>query len=383
MASSIPISQVVTVTPSALSAAGGVAFINGMILTPSQTAGTVVEYTAASDVSTAFGSSSVEYEMAEIYFSGYTGATQTPSTLYFGGVTDPSAGTSYSTQLATLYGVNQEWAGIAFVNEPTLAEKQDVATWVGEQSDRFWYAANDTDTEATTSGSTTAFGVWLQNQDIDGTTAIYGGPLYAAAALSWMASLDFDSTDGRSGLFARRFSGLTAAVSTGSEASILIANGYTFYGLHANGLGRFTFFRGGQVSGQFLWADSYINQMWMNASFQYDLLDMLLENGNIPYNTQGDAIISASLQDTINQAISFGAIRTGVTLTDAQKLNITNATGVSDAATTLETNGYYLYTNAASTSAATRVKRGSPTCKFWYTDGQSIQQINLASIEVQ
>lgn len=386
MASSIPISQVVTVTPSALSAAGGVAFINGLILTHSVSvvpAGTVESYSDATDVGTAFGTSSIEYQMAEIYFSGYTGATQTPSTLYFGGVTDPSAGTAYSVQLATLYGVNQEWAGIATTIEPTLTEKQDIATWVSEQGDRFWYAANDTDTQATTNDSTTAFGVWLQNQDIDGTTAIYGGPLYAAAALSWMASLDFDSTNGRSGLFARRFSGLTAAVSTGSEASILIANGYTFYGLHSNGLGRFTFFRGGQVSGQFLWADSYINQIWMNASFQYDLLNMLLTNGNIPYNTQGDAIISASLQDTINQAISFGAIRTGVTLTDAQKLNITNATGVSDAATTLETNGYYLYTNAAGTPAATRVKRGSPVCKFWYTDGQSIQQINLASIEVQ
>ena len=83
MATSIPISQVVTVTPSALAAAGGVAFINGLILTPNQDAGTVVEYTASADVSTAFGATSVEYQMAEIYFAGYTDATQTPSTPVF------------------------------------------------------------------------------------------------------------------------------------------------------------------------------------------------------------------------------------------------------------------------------------------------------------
>ena len=387
MASSIPISQVVKVTPSALAAAGGVAFINGLILTQSSSVvstGAISAYYSATDVSTAFGSSSLESEMAAIYFAGFTGSDQTPNVLYFGGVADPSTGgNSYSAQLETLYGVSQEWAGLSSAFEPTLAEKQDIATWIGQQSDRFWYVPYDTDTQATTSNSTTAFGVWLANQNIDGTTPVYSDPLLAAACLGWMASLDYDMVDGRFNLFGRRFSGLTASVSDGTTAEVLTANGYTFYGLHGNGLGRFTFVRNGAVSGQFLWADSYINQIWLNASFQYDLLSMLLENGNIPYNTQGDAIISASLQDTINQAISFGAIRTGVTLTEEQQLEIKNATGVSTAAQSVATNGYYLYTDAAGTPSATRVTRGSPACKFWYTDGQSIQSINLASIEVQ
>ncbi|UMM08423.1 DUF3383 domain-containing protein [Gluconobacter frateurii] len=378
----IPISQVVSVTPSALTAAGGVAFINGLIITENTTvvpAGTVTGYTLASAVSTAFGATSTEAKMAAIYFSGYTGATETPSTLYFAGYT---AGTDFDTYLTTLIGTTQDFAGFTTAFEPVLADKQKIATWVGTQADRYWYVSWDTDAQATTQNTTEAFGVWLSGQTIDGTTAVYKDPLLAAGCLGWMASLDYDSTNGRWNLFGCQFSGLTATVTDGTTASVLAANGYSFYGQHANGLGRFTFLRGGAVSGQFKWADSYINQIWINASFQSDLLTLLLSAGNIPYNTQGDALISASVQDTINQALSFGAIRAGVTLTTAQAQEINNAAGLS-ISDTLQTRGWYFQPGASTAPAATRVARGSPACKFWYTDGQSVQSINLASIEVQ
>lgn len=379
----IPISQVVSVTPSALTAAGGVAFINGLIITENTTAvpaGTVVEYTSAATVSTAFGATSTEAQMAAVYFSGYTGSSQSPSKLYFAGYT---AATAFATYLTDLIGTTQDFAGFTTAFEPALADKQAIATWVGTQEDRFWYVAWDTDTQATTQGSTEAFGVWLAGQTIDGTTAVYKDPLVAAGCLGWMASLDYDTTNGRWNLFGCQFSGPSATVTDGTTASVLTANGYSFYGQHANGLGRFTFLRGGAVSGQFKWADSYINQIWLNASFQSDLVTLLLSAGDIPYNTQGDALVSASVQDTINQALAFGVIRAGVTLTKAQAQEINNAAGLSTISDTLQTRGWYFQPNVSTAPAATRVARGSPACKFWYTDGQSVQSINLASIEVQ
>ncbi|MFT8346599.1 DUF3383 family protein [Gluconobacter oxydans] len=383
----IPISQVVSVTPSALAAAGGVAFINGLIITQNVAvvpAGTVVEYTLASDVVTAFGASSIEAQMAAIYFAGFEGATNTPSTLCFAGMAAPAEGATadFATYLTDLIALTQNFAGFTTVFEPDLAGKQAIATWVGTQADRYWYVAWDTDAQATTQGSTTAFGVWLGAQDIDGTTAFYKDPLDAAAALGWMASLDYSATDGRYNLFGRQFSSLTATVSDGATASTLTTNGYSFYGLHANGLGRFTFMRGGKVSGQFLWADSYINQIWLNASFQSDILTLLLSAGQIPYNVQGDALMSAAVQDTINQGLAFGAIRAGVTLTAAQALEVNNAAGISISGT-LQTRGWYFQPNVSTAPASSRVARTSPPCKFWYTDGQSVQSINLASIEVQ
>ncbi|MCP1236513.1 DUF3383 domain-containing protein [Gluconobacter kondonii] len=377
----IPISQVVSVTPSALTAAGGVAFINGLIITENAVvpAGTVVAYTTAAAVSTAFGATSTEAQMAAVYFSGYTGANETPSKLYFAGFT---SGTAFPGYLSTLIGTTQDFAGFTTAFEPTLTDKQAIATWVSEQADRFWYAAWDTDAQATTQNSTEAFGVWLTAQSLDGTSVFYKDPLVAAAALGWMASLDFDATGGRWNLFGCQFSGVTATVTDGTTASVLAANGYSFYGMHANGLGRFTFLRGGMVSGQFKWADSYINQIWLNASFQSAMLTLLLSAGNIPYNTQGDALISAAAQDTINQALAFGVIRAGVTLTAAEAQEVNNAAGltISD---TLQTRGWYFQPNASTTPAADRVARTSPPCKFWYTDGQSVQSINLASVEVQ
>nr|WP_301272604.1 DUF3383 family protein [Gluconobacter kondonii] len=281
-----------------------------------------------------------------------------------------------------MIGTTQDFAGFTTAFEPTLTDKQAIATWVSEQADRFWYAAWDTDAQATTQNSTEAFGVWLTAQSLDGTSVFYKDPLVAAAALGWMASLDFDATGGRWNLFGCQFSGVTATVTDGTTASVLAANGYSFYGMHANGLGRFTFLRGGMVSGQFKWADSYINQIWLNASFQSAMLTLLLSAGNIPYNTQGDALISAAAQDTINQALAFGVIRAGVTLTAAEAQEVNNAAGltISD---TLQTRGWYFQPNASTTPAADRVARTSPPCKFWYTDGQSVQSINLASVEVQ
>ena len=377
----IPISQVVSVTPSALTAAGGVAFINGLIITENAVvpAGTVVAYTTAAAVSTVFGATSTEAQMAAVYFSGYTGANETPSKLYFAGFT---SGTAFPGYLATLIGTTQDFAGFTTAFEPTLTDKQAIATWVSEQADRFWYAAWDTDVQATTQNSETAFGVWLTAQSLDGTSVFYKDPLVAAAALGWMASLDFDATGGRWNLFGCQFSGVTATVTDGTTASVLAANGYSFYGMHANGLGRFTFLRGGMVSGQFKWADSYINQIWLNASFQSAMLTLLLSAGNIPYNTQGDALISAAAQDTINQALAFGVIRAGVTLTATEAQEVNNAAGltISD---TLQTRGWYFQPNASTAPASDRVARTSPPCKFWYTDGQSVQSINLASVEVQ
>jgi len=110
---------------------------------------------------------------------------------------------------------------------------------------------------------------------------------------------------------------------------------------------------------------------------------LLLSAGDIPYNTQGDALISASVQDTINQALAFGVIRAGVTLTKAQAQEINNAAGLSTISDTLQTRGWYFQPNVSTAPTTTRVARESPACKFWYTDGQSVQSINLASIEVQ
>ncbi|MXV44402.1 DUF3383 family protein [Saccharibacter sp. 17.LH.SD] len=381
---SIPISRLVKVTPSALEAAGGVSFINGLIVTNNTSViadRSFQSFTSSSDVAKAFTPASVEAQMAAVYFSSYRGSLQTPSKLYFAGISAESEA-DMAAYMNDVINKVQDFVGITTSFEPSFSQKQVLAQWTGAQADRYWYVPWDTDEQALTAENNASFGTWLKAQSLEGTTLVYKDPLVSALCLGWMASLDFDATNGRTTLAGRQNGLITPSVSNAQDADTLQKKGYSFYGAYANGLGSFQFLEDGSVSGQFLWADSYINQIWLNASFQADLINLLLSVGQIPYNTQGDALISASVQDTINQAVNFGAIRAGVTLTEAQQQQIDSTAG-SSISSTVQSRGWYFQPNASATPAATRVKRGSPPCRFWYTDGQSVQSINLASIEVQ
>ncbi|CUW48292.1 DUF3383 domain-containing protein [Novacetimonas hansenii] len=470
----IPVSSIVRVTPGVLAAGGGVAFLNALVL--SRNAGLpasgVSVFTSAADVAATCGENSVEYDMAQVYFTGYTNAVQTPSTLLMaacptfadgaqgpvtatatatlsagavqaiavgnggsGYTTAPSVtvsggGGSGATATATVAGgvvvaitvgaggsgyssvptvtlsapagstsgatsgttpgavmdalvaVNTGWTGFTTAFEPSLADKQAFAQWTAAQGARFWYVPWDTDPQAVVSGTTVAFGAWVAAQDVAGVTPIYADPMVAALALGWMASQDFSTTSGRTTLKFRQNGLITPTVQTAAMASTLAANGYSYYGGYAGSGTDFEFLSDGAVSGPFAWADSYIGQVWLNGSFQRALLGLLLNIGQIPYNADGDVLIAASVQDTINQALAFGLIRAGVTLTAAQQQQVNNAAArtISD---TLATRGWYFLPGASTAAATVRAARASPPCQFWYTDGGSVQSISLSSLEVQ
>jgi hypothetical protein len=461
----IPISQVVKVTPGVLAAGSGLNNLSALFATTASStlaAGAVKSFTSAADVGTAFGNTSMLYQMAEVYFAGYETAVMTPGTLYVGaiasagsgatatatvtggevtGLTVGAGGTGYTTaplvaltggggtgatamatvsggavtgftvtnpgsgytsaptvaltpsatsdigpQLDALRSAEGGWNGLAFDTELDADTKEAAAQWVGTQNSEVFATIVDSATSATDNGSQTAFGVWLQSQNISGVTAVYGtSPLVGALPMAWMGSISFATTNGRQTLaMIQDASGLVEpAVTDGATASTLIENGYSFYGSYANGSSQFTFMRPGQVSGKFLWADSFINQIWLNSNLTSDLVNLMLTVGNIPYNTEGDTLVEAALKDNITQALNFGAIRTGVNLTTLQRQQINNAAGVTTAADSVVNSGYYLKPNISTAPASYRVTRTTPPAQLWYSDGQSVQSINLNSVEVQ
>ena len=77
--------------------------------------------------------------------------------------------------------------------------------------------------------------------------------------------------------------------------------------------------------------------------------------------------------------MNFGAIRAGVPLSAAQKAQVNAAAGVI-IDPILATRGWYLQVLAA--TAQTRGLRQTPPIKLWYMDGQSVQQLNIASIDI-
>jgi hypothetical protein len=264
--------------------------------------------------------------------------------------------------------------------EPVLADKINFATWSNNQNQRFLYVMWDTDVNATASNNTTSAGYVIDANQFDGTYPAYNTPAYAAMIMGSIASLDFTRFNGRATMAFRSQSGITPTVTDATVAANLEANSYSYYGGFATSSQQFNFSYPGQVTGKWLWADSYVQQIKLNADLQQSILTLLVGVGSVPYNPAGYALVEAACIDPIQAAINFGTIRTGTTLSALQIAELQNAAGV-DISQSIMTKGYFL--QIKDPGAQVRAQRGSPVCTLWYADGGSIQRINLASFVIQ
>ena len=123
-----------------------------------------------------------------------------------------------------------------------------------------------------------------------------------------------------------------------------------------------------------------MNQIRLNSQLQLALMTLLTSAKAVPYNAVGIALQRAACQDPINEALNFGSIQPGVPLGEQQRALINNEARA-DAAAKIESTGYFLLIQNA--SAQTRGNRQSMPMKLWYTDGGSVHNINLGSINVQ
>ena len=209
-----------------------------------------------------------------------------------------------------------------------------------------------------------------------------GDSTLAAFVCAFAASLNFSRLNGRATLDFKAQSGLVPSITNPTAYAAILSNGYNCYGAFGsnNPANNANWFTPGSVSGDWLWADTYLNQIWLNANLQLAMVNLLQQVGAIPYNSQGNALIYAAALDPINAAINFGAIRTGINVSAAQAAEIQYALGF-NAAPTIASQGFYLQIGTA--TAQTRAARQSPPITLYYQDGEAVQQITLASIAIQ
>lgn len=301
-------------------------------------------------------------------------------------------GITPATFMTSITQITQNWAPFITLFDPDggsgSAQKQAFAEWVNGTNKRYAYIAWDTDITPTESDNAqSSFGAIIKQGNLDGTCAIYqppGGMTTPAQVAAFIcgaaASIDFQQTNGRITFAFRGQDGLFAGVTSATVAANLIANGYNFYGAYATAAQQFLEFQNGTVSGEFEWLDSYINQIWLNNQLQLALMELLQNVNSVPYNAAGYELIKAACLDPINQALNFGAIRAGVTLSALQIAQINSAAGVK-ASDTLQLQGWYLQVKDATPQV--RQARQSPPINFWYMDGESVQRIELTSTLVQ
>lgn len=347
--------------------------------------------------------------------SGTTGATSTMSfgsntiaaplnlTQATGAVISQGAVASVPAPfMDTVVAQNTGWATFQTLFDPDGGSgntvKQEFAAWVNSTNNRYMYNCWDTDITPTEStDAPTCMGQLLKATGSSGTALIYepaGSNLHLAAFLGgFVASIDFNATNGRATADYKSQSGLQPSVSNVTTAANLLANGYNYYGAVATGGGAWQFFDDGQVSGEFEWIDTYVNQIWLNNQCQIALMNLLTTLGRIPYTPAGYGYIRQTLTggadgasvslppaSPVAAALNNGVITPGVPLSAVQALEVNTLAGLK-IDQTLTAQGWYLIIQPASPQV--RSARQSPTIILLYTDGGSIQRINLSSIVVQ
>ncbi|KAA1013028.1 DUF3383 domain-containing protein [Paraburkholderia panacisoli] len=264
------------------------------------------------------------------------------------------------------------------------ALKYAFAAWAGTTQDEFVYFCEDADITPTQStNAASSLGQKIIAAGISGTAPIYVPSIpygLAAFASGSVASIDFTETNGQATLAFKSQSGIVPSVTNQTVAANLQANGYCWYGAYATANQGFEFFYPGTISGPFEYIDAYVGQIWLNSALQLALIELLVNVKSIPYSPSGYALISAAMMDPINAALNFGLITPNVTLSSAQQAEVNNAAGKSIAGN-LQSQGYYLQVLPASSQA--RGNRQSPPVTLWYCSGGAVQQINVASVEVQ
>lgn len=298
--------------------------------------------------------------------------------------------------VAALVAATQNWACLTTTWEPNLADKTAFATAVSGLGQSYAYVGWDTDSAPAAGSDAGSFaGV---TATLNGRVAVWGfadaatrpdGSIVAAntgavAKAAWFlgatASIDFDEANGRLDYAFQGQAGLIPDVTDASVAANLEANGYNFYGKYASGASQFQNFQRGLISGTWLWADAYIDQIQMSSDFQINLAQWRTQQKAVPYAQRGYNGIRASLLDPIKRHLNFGSIVAGVTLSASQRQQVNTAAGL-NIADTLQAQGWLLQILDAAPSV--RTARGSPPMFFWYTDGGSVQRLFLAAVDVQ
>lgn len=310
-----------------------------------------------------------------------------------------SQGADAATPAAFMNGIvqtTQNWFSFTTLFNPDasgFANKLAFATWVPTQGTRFCYVPWDTDPNAASlqPGTFTGFGAALQAAGLSGTSPVWepSNQHLSAFLMGMMAAVDFDETGGRVSFAAKSQSGLVPGVTT-DQAFLNLAgdpqaigsfgNGYNVYAAIASATAAFQWFQRSTMPGVWKWVDAYMNAAWLDAAGQAVIMNAFGTINAIPFNATGANQLRSILQPVIQQALQFGMMAPGVTLTGAQ-ISAVNAAAGKDIATTINQVGYYLLILPASPTV--RANRGPWQIVLYYADAGVLQAVNFATVAIQ
>ena len=274
-----------------------------------------------------------------------------------------------------------------FVTFTTLSEAADsdalaLTSWVSTQANAgtmYLYVCWDSSKANLDATNTTVIAEQIKSLNATGTCVVYPSYNIAAFVMGTAASIAWDQTNGTITFAFKAQSGLAADVTDTQHSVSLLAHGVNFIGNYATRNDNFIFFYNGQMFGEWAWIDTYLNACYLCNKLQVQLMAMFTSNRRIPYTSAGYAIIRANCRDVIEAAINNGVINIGVSLSNAQKSQLTSELG-GDFSDEIYNTGYYLQILDA--TAQSRQQRVSPPCNLVYTYGGAVQRLTVPAIAV-
>lgn len=300
-----------------------------------------------------------------------TGATLSQGAV---AVTNPGA------FMTALTGFTSDWVSFVPLWATSSGDKQNLATWASAQGTRYVAIINDTDATILQSPSAfVGFGNWLATNSVSGTFPVYNDLNTCAMVAGLIASIDFTQRNGRVTAKFKTNSVMPGPIVTDlTSYTNMVANGYSAYVQFAVQQSQ-SMLADGAISGPFKWLDSYVGAIRLAVSLQNDMVSLLQQQKSIPYNNQGYALITAAAMDAINDSLNFGTIRPNTPPSSSEAAQMNAAAGL---AIDLIVGARGWYFQVLPASATIRAARQSPPVTLWYMDGESIQKINLAAVDV-
>lgn len=293
-----------------------------------------------------------------------------------------SQGSDVLTQSANMNAIkaqSQNWVCFTTLYEADDAEHLGLAQWASNQGIDYLYVGWTADPRLLVQGGTADIASQIDAAEYGATALVYDNVNVAAFVLGCAASINWERYQGTINFAFKHIDGLAATVTDETTAALLDAKGVAYVGKFATRNDDFTFLYPAAMFGKFGFIDTFVNTIWLKNVMQVSIMNGLTNNGRVPYNERGYALIRAWLQDPVNRAVNNGCIDPGVELSESQKAQIFNETG-KDLTTELWTMGYAILVEDA--GAAVRVGRNSPNISVYYTYGGSVNRIEVASTAV-
>lgn len=251
-----------------------------------------------------------------------------------------SAQESLTQTMTTTANLSNNFGSFAFLDTLNTTQVTEVATWNNGQNVSFQYAVPVTAATASAiSGATIA----LSGCDL--TLAPISTEYPEMIPMMILAATDYTKTNAVQNYMYQLNFNVTPSVTDDTDANTYDALRVNYYGQTQNA-GQFIQFyqRGIMTGGTTAPVDQniYANEQWLKSAASAAIMTLLLVLAQLSANATGRSQLLAILQAIINQATTNGVISVGKTLTTAQQLFITNATGDPKAWYQVQTIGYWI-----------------------------------------